>query len=66
MFAEKYAFGTGALHTSYKPTGALWANNDSPGDVWSPAFAVTYDFGGTYAQYAPPPAMFHASRTRSP
>jgi prepilin-type N-terminal cleavage/methylation domain-containing protein/prepilin-type processing-associated H-X9-DG protein len=57
-FAEKYAYGSGALHTSYKPTGALWANNDFPGDVFSPAFAVTYDFGGGYAMYAPAPAMF--------
>jgi len=58
FFAEKYAFGTGALHTSYSPTGALWANNDDPGDVFSPAFAVTYDFGGTYAMYSASPCMF--------
>jgi prepilin-type N-terminal cleavage/methylation domain-containing protein len=58
VFAEKYAYGKGALHTNYNPTGALWANNDNPGDVFSPAFAVTYDFGGTYAMYAAAPAMF--------
>jgi prepilin-type processing-associated H-X9-DG protein len=57
-FVEKYAYGVGALHTSYKPTGPLWANNDFPGDIFTPAFAVTYDFRGTYAMYAPPPAMF--------
>jgi prepilin-type N-terminal cleavage/methylation domain-containing protein len=57
-FAEKYAFGTNAPHTTFTPLGALWANNDNPGDCFSPAFAVTFDFGGTYAQYAPAPAMF--------
>jgi len=62
-FAEKYAFGTGALHTTYTPTGALWANNDSPGDVFSPAFACTYDFAGTYAMYAKAPAMFQVKPT---
>jgi prepilin-type N-terminal cleavage/methylation domain-containing protein len=63
LFAEKYAYGTGALHTTYKPTGALWANNDNPGDIFSPAFAVTYDFGGTYAMYSPAPAMFQVKPT---
>jgi len=62
-FAEKYAFGKGALHTSYTPTGALWANNDNPGDVFSPAFGCTYDFGGTYAMYAAAPAMFQVKPT---
>jgi len=63
LFAEKYAFGRGALHTTYTPTGALWANNDNPGDIFSPAFAVTYDFKGTYAMYSPPPAMFQVRPT---
>src|SRR5262245_898472 len=62
-FAEKYAYGSGALHTTYKPTGALWANNDNPGDIFTPAFAVTYDFGGTYAMYSPQPAMFQVKPT---
>jgi prepilin-type processing-associated H-X9-DG protein len=57
-FAEKFAFGTHARHTSSTPTGPLWANNDNPGDVWTPMFAVTYDYGSGYALYAPPPAMF--------
>jgi prepilin-type N-terminal cleavage/methylation domain-containing protein len=63
LFAEKYAFGTGALHTTYTPTGALFANNDNPGDIFSPAFAVTYDFKGTYAMYSPAPAMFQLKPT---
>jgi prepilin-type N-terminal cleavage/methylation domain-containing protein len=58
VFVEKYAFGTGALHTTYTPTGPLWANNDYPGDIFTPGFACTYDFRGTYAMYSPPPAMF--------
>jgi len=63
LFAEKLAVGTGALHTNFKPTGALWANNDNPGDVFSPAFAVTYDFGGTYAMYCASPCMFQVKPT---
>jgi len=59
FFAEKYAWGTKGLGSAAgrTDTGALWANNDNPGDVWSPAFAVTYNQGG-YGMYAPPPAMF--------
>jgi prepilin-type N-terminal cleavage/methylation domain-containing protein len=59
FFAEKYAWGTKGLSSAAgrTDTGALWANNDNPGDVWSPAFAVTYDQGG-YGMYSPSPAMF--------
>jgi len=65
-FAEKYAYGTITRSTSYKYAGALWANNDSPGDIFSPGFAVTFDWGsGTnnYAQYSPAPAMFQVKPT---
>jgi len=65
-FAEKYAYGTITRSTSYPYAGALWANNDNPGDIFSPAFAVTYDWGsGTnnYAQYSPAPAMFQVKPT---
>jgi prepilin-type N-terminal cleavage/methylation domain-containing protein len=59
FFAEKYAWGTNGLGSAAgrTDTGALWANNDNPGDVWSPAFAVTYNQGG-YGMYAASPAMF--------
>jgi prepilin-type N-terminal cleavage/methylation domain-containing protein len=59
FFAEKYAWGTKGLGSAAGRTdvGALWANNDNPGDVWSPAFAVTYNQGG-YGMYAAAPAMF--------
>jgi hypothetical protein len=64
VFAEKYATGarnatTGFPRNTTEPVfGALWANNDNPGDCFSPAFAVTYDNGGTYTMYAAAPAMF--------
>jgi len=67
-FAEKYAYGTITRSTSYKFAGALWANNDNPGDIFSPAFAVTYDWGSgsssnTYAMFSPAPAMFQVKPT---
>jgi len=59
FFAEKYAWGTKGLGSASgrSDLGALWANNDNPGDVWSPAFAVTYS-STSYPIYAPSPAMF--------
>jgi len=62
LFAEKYATGSMAIRAS-KPYGPLWANNDNPGDVWTPAFAVTYDNGQTYAQYCASPCMFQVKPT---
>jgi len=65
LFAEKYAYGTLPYHSSssYKFGGALWANNDDPGDLFSPGFAVTYDNGVSYDMYSPPPAMFQVKPT---
>jgi prepilin-type N-terminal cleavage/methylation domain-containing protein len=61
VFAEKYAGAaiSTAVHRNGEPLiGPLWANNDNPGDIFTPGFACTYDFGGQYAMYSPPPAMF--------
>src|SRR5262249_26031097 len=58
-FAEKYAWGTNAVGSARTDYGALWANNDNPGDNWTPAFAVTYNnTGNAYRMYSAPPAMF--------
>jgi prepilin-type N-terminal cleavage/methylation domain-containing protein len=58
FFAEKYAWGTKALGYSGPDIGPLWANNDNPGDIWSPGFAVNFATTATYRQYAAAPAMF--------
>jgi len=67
---EKYASGT-KNPSSTTPTytglmGILWANNDNPGDVFSPAFAVTINANNQYAQFSPAPAMFQLQPQKPP